>query len=96
MEHTGHVRIERKIVPYHLKDKKVNLIPNNTYASLLPGDVKENEVIKGVTTGNREIAFIGCKYNNCSLGYKALVISNCNIIVDLPSARWRLRMTEMV
>ena len=61
MEHTGHVRIERKIVPYHLKDKKVNLIPNNTYASLLPGDVKENEVIKGVTTGNREIAFIGCK-----------------------------------
>lgn len=78
MEHTGHVRIERKIVPYHLKDKKVNLIPNNTYASLLPGDVKEKEVIKGVTTGNREIAFIGCKYNNCSLGYKALVISNCN------------------
>jgi hypothetical protein len=51
LEHTGRVRIERKIVPYHLKDYKVNLIPNNTYASLLPSDVKEKEMIKGVTTG---------------------------------------------
>jgi hypothetical protein len=78
LEHTGHVRIERKIIPYHLKDFKVNLIPNNTYAALLPSDIKEKEMIKGFTTGNREVAFIGCRYNDYSLGYKALVISNCN------------------
>lgn len=78
MEHTGHVQIDRKIIPYHLKDKKVHLIPNNTYAALLPGEVKEKEIIKGVTTGNREVAFVGCKYNDCSLAYKALVVSDCN------------------
>lgn len=58
MEHTGHVRIERKIVPYHLKDKKVNLIPNNTYASLLPGDVKENEVIKELLRGTERLRLL--------------------------------------
>lgn len=78
MEHTGHIRIDRKVIPYHLKDKTVHLIPNNTYACLIPGDVREKEVIKGVTTGNREVAFVGCRYNDISLGYKALVISDCN------------------
>lgn len=46
MEHTGHIRIDRKVIPYHLKDKTVHLIPNNTYACLIPGDVREKEVIK--------------------------------------------------
>lgn len=78
MEHTGHIRIDRKVIPYHLKDKTVHLIPNNAYACLIPGDVREKEVIKGVTTGNREVAFVGCRYNDISLGYKALVISDCN------------------
>lgn len=78
MEHTGHIRIDRKVIPYHLKDETVHLIPNNTYACLIPGDVREKEVIKGVTTGNREVAFVGCRYNDISLGYKALVISDCN------------------
>lgn len=78
MEHTGHIRIDRKVIPYHLKDKKVHLIPNNTYACLKPGEIREKEVIKGATTGNREVAFVGCRYNNNSLGYKALVISDCN------------------
>lgn len=78
MEQTGHVRIERKKVPYYLKDAKVHLIPNNRYATLLPSEVKEKEILKGVTTGNREVAFIGCKFNSCSLGYKVLVVSNCN------------------
>lgn len=78
MEHTGHIRIDRKVIPYHLKDKTVHLIPNNAYACLIPGDVREKEVIKGVTTGNREVAFVGCRYNDISLGYKALVILDCN------------------
>lgn len=78
MEHTGHIRIDRKVIPYHLKDKTVHLIPNNAYACLIPGDVREKEVIKGVTTGKREVAFVGCRYNDISLGYKALVISDCN------------------
>lgn len=78
MEHTGHIRIDRKVIPYHLKDKRVHLIPNNAYACLRPGEIREKEVINGVTTGNREVAFVGCRYNNNSLGYKVLVISDSN------------------
>lgn len=78
MEHTGHIQIGRKKVPYHLIDKKVHLIPNSTYTALIPGEINEKEVIRGVTTGNREVAFVGCRYNNNRLVYKALVVSDCN------------------
>ena len=75
MEHTGYIRIERKKIPFYLKDKKVHLIPDNPFASLMPGNIKEKEIVKGTTTDNREIIFIGCRYNSCILIYKALIIS---------------------
>ena len=34
--------------------------------------------VKGTTTDNREIIFIGCRYNSCILIYKALIISDYN------------------
>lgn len=78
MEHTGYIRIERKKIPFYLKDKKVHLIPDNPFASLMPGNIKEKEIVKGTTTDNREIIFIGCRYNSCILIYKALIISDYN------------------
>lgn len=60
------------------RDKKVSLIPNNTYAALWSDEVREKEMIKGVTTGNRDVIFIRCKYNSCSLGYKVLVVASSN------------------
>ena len=78
MEHTGYIRIERKKIPFYLKDKKVHLIPDNPFASLMPGNIKEKEIVKGTTTDNREITFIGCRYNSCILIYKALIISDYN------------------
>ena len=39
MEHTGYIRIERKKIPFYLKDKKVHLIPDNPFASLMPGNI---------------------------------------------------------
>ena len=53
MEHTGYIRIERKKIPFYLKDKKVHLIPDNPFASLMPGNIKEKEIVKGTTTDNR-------------------------------------------
>ena len=72
MEHTGYIRIERKKIPFYLKDKKVHLIPDNPFASLMPGNIKEKEIVKGTTTDNREIIFIGCRYNSCILIYKGI------------------------
>lgn len=78
MEHTGHVRIDRKDIPYHLLDDKVVLIPHNTYSMLFPNEVKNKEIIKGVTTGNRDVLFLNCKYNANSLVYQMMIISECN------------------
>lgn len=44
----------------------------------MPGNIKEKEIVKGTTTDNREIIFIGCRYNSCILIYKALIISDYN------------------
>lgn len=78
MEHTGHIKINRKNVPYHLIDDKVTLIPNNTYSELFPSEIKEKEIIKGITTGNREVAFLNCRYSSNRLAYQILIISTCN------------------
>lgn len=78
MEHTGHIKINRKNVPYHLVDDKVTLIPFDTYSALIPSEIKEKEIIKGITTGNREVAFLNCKYSSNRLAYQVLIISSCN------------------
>lgn len=78
MEHTGHVNINRKSIPYHLIDNKVTLIPNNTYSALFPSKIQEKAIIKGVTTGNRDVIFLGCRYSDNMLAYQILVISECN------------------
>lgn len=78
MEHTGHIRINRKYIPYHLIDEKVTLIPDNTYSALMPSNVEEKEMIKGVTTGNREVIFLKCRYDSNRLSYQVLLISSCN------------------
>ena len=70
--------MKEKKIPFYLKDKKVHLIPDNPFASLMPGNIKEKEIVKGTTTDNREIIFIGCRYNSCILIYKALIISDYN------------------
>ena len=44
MEHTGHVRIDRKDIPYHLLDDKVVLMSHNTYSMLFPSEVKNKKV----------------------------------------------------
>ena len=44
MEHTGHIKINRKNVPYHLVDDKVTLIPFDTYSALIPSEIKEKEI----------------------------------------------------
>lgn len=44
MEHTGHVRIDRKIIPYHLIDDRVVLIPNSVYSMLFPSEVKNKKI----------------------------------------------------
>lgn len=78
MEHTGHIKINRKNMPYHLIDDKVTLIPYDTYSALIPSEIKEKEMIKGITTGNREVVFLNCRHSNNRLSYQALVISTCN------------------
>lgn len=78
MEHTGHIKVNRKNVPYHLLDDKVTLIPYDTYSALFPSEIKEKEIIKGITTGNREVAFLNCRYSNNRMAYQALIISECN------------------
>ena len=78
MEHTGHIKINRKNVPYHLIDDKVTLIPNDTYSALFPSKIEEKEIIKGITTGNREVAFLNCRYSSNRLAYQILVISTSN------------------
>lgn len=77
---SGYVKIERKMVPFHMVDDVVTLIPMpyNSCIALFPQDVKEKELIRGVTTDNREILFIGCKYTQRSLGYKAYIYSKSN------------------
>ena len=45
MEHTGHIKINRKNVPYHLVDDKVTLIPFDTYSALIPSEIKEKEIL---------------------------------------------------
>lgn len=61
-----------------MRDKVVHLIPNSSVARLFPGVVQEKELIKGITTDNREVAFVKCSYNTCSLAYKVAVVSNIN------------------
>lgn len=78
MEHTGNVRIDRKNVPYHLIDDRVVLIPNNAYSMFFPSEVKDKKIIKGITTGNRNVLFLNCKYNANSLAYQAMIISESN------------------
>lgn len=78
MEHTGHIKINRKNVPYHLIDDKVTLIPYDTYSALFPSEVKEKEIIRGITTGNREVVFLKCRYSNNRLSYQVMIISACN------------------
>lgn len=78
MEHTGHIKINRKNVPYHLIDDKVTLIPYDTYSALFPSEIKEKEVINGITTGNRKVTFLKCRYSNNRLAYQVLIISTCN------------------
>lgn len=78
MEHTGYIKINRKNVPYHLIDDKVTLIPYDTYSALLPSEIKEKEILKGITTGNREVAFLNCRYSRNKLAYQVLIISTCN------------------
>lgn len=78
MEHTGHVRIDRKNIPYHLIDDKVSLIPNNAYSMLFPSEIKHKKIIKGITTGNRNVQFLNCRYNANSLSYQVMIISESN------------------
>ena len=78
MEHTGHVQIDRKSIPYHLIDDRVVLIPNNVYSMLFSSEVKEKKLIKGITTGNRNVLFLNCKYDANSLVYQAMIISESN------------------
>lgn len=78
MEHTGHVKIDDNEIPFHLVDNKVTLIPYDTYSTLIRSKVKEQEILYGVTTGNREVAFVNCRYNKTSLGYEAFVYSASN------------------
>ena len=40
--------------------------------------MKNKEIIKGLTTGNRDVLFLNCKYNANSLAYQMMIISECN------------------
>ena len=51
MEHTGHIKINRKNVPYHLVDDKVTLIPFDTYSALIPSEIKEKEIVSILAIG---------------------------------------------
>lgn len=78
MEHTGHVRIDRKNIPYHLIDDRVVLVPNSVCSMLFPSGVKNKKIIKGITTENRDVLFLNCRYNANSLAYQAMIISESN------------------
>ena len=80
MEHTGHVKINRKDIPYHLKDDKVALIPHNINRGITfwPSPIEERDMLRGITTGNREVIFLKCRYNNNWLAYQAIVVSDSN------------------
>lgn len=81
MTEIGWLKINRKTIPFHMVKGEVTLIPVplDSCASLFPHDVEHKEIISGITTSNRKISFIGCKYNNLSLGYKAFAWSSSNM-----------------
>lgn len=77
---SGYLLIERKTIPFHMVENRVTLIPMpyNPCAQILPTEVKEKELICGVTTTNREIIFIGCQYTPTALAYQAYVYAKTN------------------
>ncbi|MBQ3545100.1 MAG: hypothetical protein IJA34_08965 [Lachnospiraceae bacterium] len=85
MDFTGHLRIDKKKVAFSMKEGKVVLIYDDQFSALFPTMVCEKEIIKGVTTGNREIVFIKSRYNKTALAYGAYAYScgNTGYISDI-------------
>lgn len=52
----------------------MTLIPYDTYSALFPSEIKEKEIIKGITTGNREVAFLNYRYSRNRPIYQILII----------------------
>ena len=61
-----------------LLEKVKETLEQGKPARILALSDEEKEIIKGITTGNREVAFLNCKYSSNRLAYQVLIISSCN------------------
>jgi hypothetical protein len=59
---TGFLEIEEQEVVFFFDGEKIVLAPQNTISRLVPVSPEHFDLIRGVTSTNQEIFFVGCEY----------------------------------
>lgn len=77
-DNKGYIILNRKKIPFYLENEKAILISSNFSSIRFGNMIEEKKLIKGITTGNRNLIFLNNRYSATTLAYQVMIVSASN------------------